>query len=68
MLEGVDPIFIVPWLVLFAIVIFTFFWRGRSGGPAHGFKIAFITLIIGALILGMLFVLLLVVYFANGGH
>jgi ABC-type microcin C transport system permease subunit YejB len=60
-------VFVGPWLLLLAVSIGVGLWKSGQG-YAHGFKIGAITLIVGFLVLSVLFVILLTVYYATGGH
>ena len=68
MLESVDPIFIVPWILLLAVAVGIGLVRGSRHGAARGFKAAAISLVIGFFVLVILFITLIVFYYANGGH
>jgi hypothetical protein len=66
-MQGVDPIFIVPWFLLIVISIVVAMWKSGPG-YAHGFKIGAITLIVGVLVLMVLYFIFIMVYIATGGH
>jgi hypothetical protein len=68
MLQGVHPIFIVPWFVVLALVIGLGVRRGMRDGVAKGFKTAALTVVLGLVVLAIFFVAVVVIYYANGGH
>ena len=68
MLQGVHPIFIVPWIVLLAVAVGIGLWSGRRHGAGRAFTAAAISFVIGFVVLVLLFIALIIFYYANGGH
>lgn len=60
MYKGVSYIFIVPWLVLLALVAGV--WVRR------GWRVALLTTIVGIVVLVVGFAAMIAFYYANGGH
>jgi hypothetical protein len=66
--RGVDAVFIVPWFLLLAVALGIGLWRGARFGTARGVKAAAVTTAIGIVTLVVLYVALIVAYYASGGH
>lgn len=67
-MSGVDPIFIVPWFLLLAVAVGVGLWRGSRSGAARGWKAFALTMALGIVLLVVLYIALIVAYYAGGGH
>ena len=68
MYKGIAYEFIIPWLLLLAVAIGIGVRIGKRDGAKRAFGMAALTIGIGGLALAVLFVIYLVIYYANGGH
>jgi hypothetical protein len=68
MVNGVDELFIIPPLALALLVAVIVAWRLPKHGAKGAIVPAAVALIGGGVILFLVYVILIAMYFANGGH
>ena len=68
MINGVDWIFIIPPLALVLLVAVIVAWRLPKHGAKGAIVPAVVALLCGGVILFLCYVVLIAIYFANGGH